>query len=405
MRGFRQTFGASFWTANLMLLASAVFLNRFGQALFGGARINFFVDTLGLNGGQVLWLEGIREVPGLCLMFVAALMMRLPLSSRGAVSVLIMGISYTLYAFVHSYTALLTVVVVASMGEHMWMPLHSALAMSLSSKENTGRVLGVLTSVGALASLVGMGALSVVSRYLDMLPLNTYYIAGGVVVIVASSLIYRLPRDIGATETKQPRLVLKRRYWLYYVLTFFQGSRKQVLNTLGTLFLVEKFGLKIGDISLLLLVSTVVNMSSGPYMGHLIDRFGERRMVPLSYVLLAFCCVGFATAGSVWMLMGLLVITKLFVLLGMGLSTYVYRIAPPEELTPTLSAGISINHVSSVAMPLLAGSLLSLVGYEGIFLGTAGLILLSVPFAMALSIETASVAETDAPHESRAVVP
>ena len=398
MRGFRQTFGASFWTANLMLLASAIFLNRFGQALFGGARINFFVDSLGLNGGQVLWLEGIREVPGLCLMFVAALMMRLPLSSRGAVSVLIMGISYTLYAFVHSYSALLTVVVVASMGEHMWMPLHSALAMSLSTKDNTGRVLGALTSVGALASLVGMGTLSVVSRYLDALPLNTYYIAGGVVVMVASMLIYRLPKDIGATETAQPRLVLRRRYWLYYVLTFLQGSRKQVLNTLGTLFLVEKFGLKIGDISLLLLVSTVVNMSAGPYVGHLIDRFGERRMVPLSYVLLAFCCVGFATAGSVWMLMGLLIITKLFVMLGIGLSTYVYRIAPPEELTPTLSAGISINHVSSVAMPLLAGSLLSLVGYEGIFLGTAGLILLSVPFAMALDIETASVAEAGAPH-------
>jgi len=398
VRGFRQTFGASFWTANLMLLASAIFLNRFGQALFGGARINFFVDSLGLNGGQVLWLEGIREVPGLCLMFVAALMMRLPLSSRGAVSVLIMGISYTLYAFVHSYSALLTVVVVASMGEHMWMPLHSALAMSLSTKDNTGRVLGALTSVGALASLVGMGTLSVVSRYLDALPLNTYYIAGGVVVMVASMLIYRLPKDIGATETAQPRLVLRRRYWLYYVLTFLQGSRKQVLNTLGTLFLVEKFGLKIGDISLLLLVSTVVNMSAGPYVGHLIDRFGERRMVPLSYVLLAFCCVGFATAGSVWMLMGLLIITKLFVMLGIGLSTYVYRIAPPEELTPTLSAGISINHVSSVAMPLLAGSLLSLVGYEGIFLGTAGLILLSVPFAMALDIETASVAEAGAPH-------
>ena len=72
------------------------------------------------------------------------------------------------------------------------------------------------------------------------------------------------------------------------------------------------------------------------------------------------------------------------VMFSMGLSTYVYRSAPPEELTPTLSAGISINHVTSVAMPLVAGALLPIIKYEGIFLGTGTLILLSVPLALAL---------------------
>jgi hypothetical protein len=77
---------------------------------------------------------------------------------------------------------------------------------------------------------------------------------------------------------------------------------------------------------------------------------------------------------------------KLAVMFGLGLNTYVYRLAPEEELTPTLSAGVSINHVTSVGMPLLAGVLLPVIGYGGVFLGTAGLILLSVPFALQLRL-------------------
>ncbi|MDF1513511.1 MAG: hypothetical protein P1S60_06850 [Anaerolineae bacterium] len=67
-----------------------------------------------------------------------------------------------------------------------------------------------------------------------------------------------------------------------------------------------------------------------------------------------------------------------------ALSTYVYRIAPAEALTPTLSAGISINHINSVGMPMIAGILLPIIKYEGVFLATAGLVLLSIPFAMAM---------------------
>jgi hypothetical protein len=75
----------------------------------------------------------------------------------------------------------------------------------------------------------------------------------------------------------------------------------------------------------------------------------------------------------------------------MGLSTYVYRSAPPEELTPTLSAGVTFDHISSVSMPFLAGALLPIVQYEGIFWGAAALILLSIPFARALQVRAPTV--------------
>jgi len=390
MKKFRQKAGATIWTGNLILLATAVFLNRFGQGLLFGARTNFFIETLGISGGQVLWLEGIREIPGLALMFIAALTMRLPLSRRAAASVFIMGLGYGLYSIINSYAALLTVAIVASLGMHMWMPLHGTLAMCLSTKDKAGRVLGSLASVGALASLVGMGILAIISKLLESISLDVYFMAGGTFIIAAAFLIAKLPTNIGATEVEQPRMLLKRRYWLYYVLTFLQGSRKHVLDTFGTLVLVNSFGFRVWNISFLLLISSIVNMVSAPYVGHLIDRLGERRMVPLSYTLLTFCCIGFAVIHSIWTLAFLLVIIKLLTMFGMGLSTYVRRISSTEELTPTLSAGISINHVTSVAMPLVAGVLLPTIGYEGVFLGSAAIIAISIPFALGLRISDSS---------------
>lgn len=378
---------ASLWKPALIAMAISTFMLRFGMGILDGARTNYFVNALGLNGDQVLWLEGIREIPGLVLMFIAALTMHFALSHRAAVAVLIMGVGYGLYAWVGSYGALVAVAIFASLGMHLWMPLHSSLAMSLSPKEKAGSVMGTLNGVGSLAGIVGMGVLALIANVLHDLSLELYYITGALFILIAGLLLFRVPADVGATETDPPRMLIKGRYWLYYVLTFFQGSRKQVLHTFGMLVLVENFDLQVWHISAILAISSIVNLVGTPYLGRLLDRFGERTMLSMSYSVLILCCVGFAAIHSVWILAALLLVIKLFVTLGMALSTYVYRIAPQEELTPTLSAGVSINHVTSVGMPLVAGALLPVIGYEGIFLGAAGLILISIPFVLAMKVK------------------
>jgi predicted MFS family arabinose efflux permease len=369
------------WTGNLLLLASATFMVSFGTGLINGASTNFFVNTLGLSGAQVLWLAGIREIPGLILMFIAALVMHLPLSRRAAVSVLLMGVGYGLYTLVHSYTALIAMALIASLGFHNWMPLSSSLALGLAGKQRSGRVMGVLSSVGALASIVGVGMIAVFAR---LLSLRSFFTAGGLLMVVAAVLLARLPTNLGETKKAQPRLLFRRRYWLYYVLTLFEGSRTQVFGTFGTLVLVQEYGLDARATSLLLLASSTVNFLAAPLLGHLLDRLGERLTLSGSYVLLALCFVGYATVHNAWFLGAMLIGINLLVMLSIGLSTYVHRLAPPEELTPTLSTGVSVNHITSVSMSLLAGTLLKLVGYENLCWGAAAIIMLSVPFALAI---------------------
>ena len=384
------------WSQHLVSLAAAVFLINFGQGLLRGASTNFFVDTLGLDGRQVLWQMGIREIPGLALMFIAALFMRQPLSWRSAAAVLLMGVGYGLFASVNSYGGLLVMAVISSVGFHFWMPLQSSLALALTTKETSGRVMGSLSSVRALSLIVGMGAIAVVSKILPSLSLRAYYALGGALIAAAALLVLRIPKDIGRSATAEPRLLLHRRYWLYYVLTFFEGSRTQVFGAFGTLVLVQNYGLEVWQISLVLLVSGVVNLLLSPILGTLIDRHGERITLSVSYVLLALCFAGYATLHNAWLLAALLVGINLLVLLSMGLTTYVNRIAPADELTPTLSSGVSINHITSVTMSLLAGTLLSIVGYEWLCWGAATIIMISVPFALSIRVTPPPVASLQA---------
>jgi predicted MFS family arabinose efflux permease len=273
------------------------------------------------------------------------------------------------------------------------MPLLSTLGLAITKKEFSGRVLGALTSVGSLASIVGMGFAALLAT---TLPLRQFYILGGIVICIGGLLVSRIPKEVGGRDEQEPRIILKPRYWLYYVLIFFEGSRMQVFAAFGTLILVQNYGLNAREISLILVVSGIVNFLLSPRLGKLLDIIGERLTLSISYVLLALCFIGYATVHNVWFLGGMLIGINLLVTLRMGLATYVRRIAPPEELAPTLAAGVSINHITSVSMSLLAGTLLGLVGYEALCLGAAGVIMLSVPFALAIKVDQPSLVETQA---------
>ncbi|MFH1085732.1 MAG: MFS transporter [Chloroflexota bacterium] len=377
---------AEIWSPNLIVLLVTVFAVNFGQGLFRGAQTNFYIQTLGMGGREVLWLAGLREIPGLALIFVAALIMRIPLARRGVLALIVMGVGYGLYAAVGSFTGLVVVAIVGSLGFHVWMPIVNALGMSLVAREHAGRVMGTIARMRALSSIVGMGIIAVLAKLASDMSLSVYFVAGGALTLLAAALLAKIPANVGTASAAEPRILLKRRYWLYYVLVFFEGSRVQVFGTFSTLILVESYGLDVGAISLLLLASSAVNMLFATPLGTLLDRYGEGRVMPVSYVLLAMSFFGYATVHNVWALGLFLIAINLLVTLEMGLSTWVRRIAPEEELTPTLSAGVSINHITSVGVSLLAGSLLAVVGYEALCYGAAAIILSSVPFAIAMRV-------------------
>jgi MFS family permease len=368
------------WSQSLILLAVAVFLYGLGMGLQQGLNTNY-IKELGLSDSQVLLQAGIREIPGLFLVFIAALLTKLPLTWRAIASLLIMGVGYALYSAVHSWAALVAVSITTSIGLHLWLPLNNSLGLALVKKENSGKVLGTLSSIGALASMVGIGGIILLSSWLS---LRVLVGVAGVLIVAGALVLARLPKNIGETKKAQRRLLFKSRYWLYYVLLVFEGSRTQVFAAFNTMVLVYNYGLSAVQISFLMLASSLVNFVFAQRLGRLLDVVGERITLTLGYVALALCFVGYAMINNVWLLGLMVIFINLLVTLSMGLSTYVNRIAPSEELTPTLSTGVSFNHITSVGMSVVAGVLLPVVGYKVECWGAVAIIMCSVPFALAI---------------------
>jgi predicted MFS family arabinose efflux permease len=375
------------WNRSLTLLAIAIFLLSLGSGLQIGISTNF-MHELGLSGSQVLLQAGIREIPGLCLMFIAALMVSLPLTWRAASAVLVMGTGYALFITVHSWTALVVVTIIGSLGFHLWLPLSNSLGLSLANKQNAGKTLGTLSAVAALASMVGIIGVILFS---NIWSLRSLLGIAGILVILAAFFLIRLPRKLGETKQAQPRLLFRRRYWLYYVLLLFEGSRAQVFSAFNIMVLVYNYGLSAMQISLIMLASGLVNFLLARRMGHLLDVVGERKILTAGYVATALCFAGYALVHNVWFLALMVICISLLTTLSIGLSTYVSRIAPSEELTVTLSTGVSVNHVASVGLSFLAGMLLPIIGYQALCWGIVIIVCLSVPFSLSIHTNIASL--------------
>ena len=113
-------------------------------------------------------------------------------------------------------------------------------------------------------------------------------------------------------------------------------------------------------------------------MGKLVDHYGERIMLSLSYAGLAIVFFGYASIHHRPTLYVLYCIDNLIFFGGIALTTYLHKIAPEEDLKPTLSMGVTMNHMAAVAAPLVGGFAWRLFGYEVIFLAGSALAVLSL---------------------------
>ena len=245
--------------------------------------------------------------------------------------------------------------------------------------------MGLLTSVGSLAGIVGIGALTLTSGLMQDVSLRWYYIIGGAIIVISTLFFWRLSPKLGATHLKQPRMVVKKRYWRFYTLKFFEGSRKEILGSFCTLVLVDYFGWQVWQTSSLLMarVSSFASCWRPTWVHSWIALAAGTLSWQATRVLLIGAIV-YATVPSAPILAATYLVLRLGVILNLGLNVYVHEQAPPEELNPTLAAGVSFDHISSVAMPFIYGALMPLIGYSGVYWFAASIIFVSVLFVARL---------------------
>lgn len=203
------------------------------------------------------------------------------------------------------------------------------------------------------------------------------------VAAAAGGLFYGRMR-IPSMNKPKPRLLMRRKFWLYYLLEFIYGARKQIFITFGPWVLVRIYGLPATEIAKLLFIASSLGLIWKPLAGMLIDRFGERRVLVADGLVLCLVCVGYgyamvlADSAKVALLIAsaCYILDELLFSLSTARTVYASRLADSsQELTSTLAMGISINHISSMIIPIFAGALWMAVGYERVFLAAAMLAL------------------------------
>jgi len=374
------------WTRNFALLAVATA----AVGAFFGVQLtlynNFIVDRLGIEAHQLGAVEALRETPGFLNVLFIALMIHIAPSRSGGTAIIIMGLGIMGYAATGSIFALAIYSLIWSLAFHCWAPLSQALALDFSPTAEKGYWLGRLRSTQSMAWLLAIAIcmlLLPVLRYEGM-----FVVAGCIAVVGGIALLFATPTP---TTVKPRRMVLKSRYAVYYALNFLQGCRKQMFITFAIFALVKVHGMPVKTTMTLVLINQTLIFFSGPTAGRLIDRLGERFMLSVSYIGLFFVFLGYACITHRPTLYLLYCIDNVIFFGGMALTTYINKIASDEDLRPTLSMGVTMNHIASVIAPLTGGLAWRLFGYQVIFV--AGAILCVISLGVSQLVRTPPSAE------------
>ncbi|MDQ3411528.1 MAG: MFS transporter, partial [Chloroflexota bacterium] len=171
-----------------------------------------------------------------------------------------------------------------------------------------------------------------------------------------------------AAARAAPAITFRKEYGLYYWLSFLDGSRMQIYFAFAPFVLVEQFGVNARALITLLLVSSLINWRAGAFIGKMVDRFGEKRMLTIGYSLHLLVFLGFAFSRNIWLLYLTYLGYNFLFLFSIGTTTYLRKIARREDLAPSLAMGISLAHLTAVVVPIIGAALWVQLGYQFPFL-------------------------------------
>ncbi len=380
-------------TTLLVLIAAAMPL---AFATWSALLNNFVIEAAGFTGVEIGWLHTVREIPGFLAVGVIAIIVFVREQVLGLVSLLMLGLATSVTAFFPSFAGILTVTMISSIGFHYFETVNQSLQLQWLPRDRAPQMLGWIVAIGSGASLVSYGLLVATWDTFDLSYATVYLISGGACAVIAIWCMLAFPQ-FDAPDPQIKRLVLRRRYWLYYALQFMSGARRQIFVVFAAFMMVERFGFEVHEVTALFLFNFVANMIFAPLMGRAVGRWGERRALVFEYtgLILVFLAYGgvYFFGWGVALAATLYVIDHLFFALAFALKTYFQKIAAPGDIAPTAAVAFTINHIAAVFLPVLLGYLW--IASPGAVFGlAAGMASVSLVFALLIPRHPAPGNET-----------
>ena len=343
---------------------------------------NFVIEAAGFDGADIGLLHTVREIPGFLAVGVIAIIVFVREQVLGLVSLALLGVATAFTAWFPSLGGLLILTFLSSLGFHYYETVNQSLQLQWLSKVRAPHVMGWLMGTGSAMTLVVFVLIVLMWEPLGLTYNVVFMTAGLTTAAIALFCLIAWPQ-FEAPHPQVKKMVLRRRYWLYYALQFMAGARRQIFMVFAGFMMVEKFGFEVHELTGLYLVNLIVNMVASPFLGRAVARFGERRALIVEYagLVLIFAAYG----GIYWFDWGVMLAAVLYVLdhilFGLALKTYFQKIADPGDIAPTAAVAFTINHIAAVVLPVVLG-LLWVVSPAAVFGLAAGMALVSLSLSL-----------------------
>ena len=365
----------------LFIMAAAMPLS-FGtwQALLN----NFTIERAAFTGVEIGILQSLREIPGFLSFAVVFVLLLMREQTLALVSLLLLGIGTAATGYFPSDIGLYATTVLMSTGFHYYETVNQSLQLQWFEKTTAAHNMGRMVAIGSFASLLVYGLVWMMLDILDVAMETVYLIGGGATVSIVVFCWLVFPYFPQKVE-QHKKVILRKRYWLFYALQFLGGARRQILVVFAGFLMVEKFGFAVHEVTALYLINLLANMVFGPFMGKAVAVFGERNTLCFEYVglIIVFLAYGgiYFFGWGVLLAATLYVVDHLFFALALALKTYFQKIADPGDIAPTAAVAFTINHIAAVFLPVGLG-LLWLLSPGAVFALAAGMAGVSLILAM-----------------------
>ena len=346
---------------------------------------NFVIERASFTGKEIGILQSIREIPGFMAFSAVFVLLLIKEQTFAYIALALLGIGVAITGYFPSASGLYLTTFLMSVGFHYYETVKQSLSLQWLTIDEAPGVLGKLIAVSSIASLMVYSFLWVAQRYLDLSYEVIYLVGGGGCLVLALIMWLGFPRFESATPQRK-HLLLRKRYWLFYALTFMSGARRQIFMVFAGFLMVEKFGYSVSDIAALFMINHVFNWAFAGRIGLIVGRIGERRALTFEYCGLFCVFIAYAFVNDGLWAGVLYVADHLFFSLAIAIKTYFQKIADPADMASTAGVAFTINHIAAVFIQVLFG-LVWLVSPMMVFLMGAIMAVISLILARNIPIQ------------------
>ncbi|WP_320033464.1 MFS transporter [Halarcobacter sp.] len=317
---------------------------------------NFVIEAASFDGSQIGILQSLREIPGFLAFTVVIAIMFIAQQRLAYLSMMLLGLGVLLTGFFPNALGLYITTVIMSVGFHYLETLNQSLSLQWLSKAKAPIILGKITAAKSFTSLIVFVLIYIMMKYYSVEYKYVYLFFGGITFIIGI-LIWIFFEHFEDDVVQEKKIVLKKEYWLFYVLTLLAGARRQIFIVFAAFLLVEKFGVDIHNMVALMFVNAILNMYFAPAIGRFISKFGERTTLNFEYLGLIIVFISYAFVNNEYIAFALYIIDHLLFSMAIALKTYFQKIADPKDIASASAVSFTINHIAAVFLPFALGLL------------------------------------------------